>query len=279
MPGDAPPVSHGDLGAWADLAERLAVEAGRCLLDHAARLGTIRTEFKGRRELVTVADRAAEDVIVRGLLEGCPEHAILAEEGVHTPQGLVSETRPFTWIIDPLDGTTNFVHGLPIYCVAIGLAHEGKVVLGVVHAPVLGKTYRAIRGGGATCNGDPIRVTETDEVADALVATGFAYDRNEPGHDDNVAKIQAVLPACRDLRRMGSAELDLCHVAAGHYDGYWEMYLQPYDVAAGAVIVEEAGGRVTDLAGGDDWLFGGQVLATNGRVHDELRRLVGAKRG
>ena len=115
----------------------------------------------------------------------------------------------------------------------------------------------------------------TSEVADALLATGFSYNRNEPGRDDNSARLARVLPLCRDLRRLGSAELDLCLTAAGVYDGYWELYLQPYDVAAGAVIVQEAGGRVTDLDGGDDWLYGGQVLATNGLLHDALLPLVG----
>jgi len=264
----------GELMAWADLAEDLARQAGAVLLEHSSRLQHLRTEFKGRRELVTEADRAAESVVVRGLLDACPTHAVLAEEGVLTPRGSVAQAREYTWIVDPLDGTTNFVHGLPFYCVAIGLQRGDEMVAGVVHAPALGRTYRAVRGGGAFCNDQPVSVTRTATVADALIATGFSYDRNEPGHDDNLGKIAAVLPACRDLRRLGSAELDLCHVAAGHYDGYWELYLMPYDVAAGAVIVREAGGVVTDLRGGEDWLFGKQVLATNGSIHAELQGLL-----
>ena len=129
------------------------------------------------------------------------------------------------------------------------------------HAPALNHTYTAVRGDGARRNGEPIAVTRTEELRHALVATGFSYHRNEPGYEDNVDRIARMVPLCRDLRRLGSAQLDLCLTAAGTFDGYWEMYLQPYDVAAGGLIVREAGGRVTDLAGGDDWVREGQILA------------------
>ncbi|MCB9878587.1 MAG: inositol monophosphatase [Planctomycetes bacterium] len=259
-----------------ELAERLARAAGAELLRH--RPADVRVESKGRRrELVTDADRAAERVVVGGLLEACPTHAVLAEEGVLTTQGVASGDSEWLWIVDPLDGTTNFVHGVPFYCVAIALAHRGVPVLGVVHAPALGETFTGARGLGATrqrADGPVVslRVSPTDELADALLATGFSYNRNEPGCDDNLRSVTAVLPACRDIRRLGSAELDLCLVAAGVYDGYWERYLQPYDVAAGAVIVREAGGMVSDYDGGDDWLFGDAIVATNGRLHDALRQ-------
>jgi len=266
-------VTH--LDDWVGAAEALCREAGELLLEKAEGLAAIRTEFKGRRELVTAADRAAEEMVVRGLLKHFPEHGVLAEEGVLTPRGKVDKDARFVAILDPIDGTTNFVHGLPNYCVALALRDGDRMVAGVCHAPALGVTYRACVGGGAFANDRPIQVTATAAVRDALVATGFSYDRNEPDHDDNLGKLAAVLPECRDLRRLGSAELDLCHVAAGHYDGYWELYLQPYDVAAGAVIVQEAGGRVTDLRGGEDWLFGRQVLATNGAIHGEMLGLLG----
>ncbi len=257
-----------------EFAEALARQAGEVLLQH--RRGSFVAETKGRRrELVTVADRAAERQIVGAILQRFPEHAVLAEEGVLTTQGQSSRTADWTWIVDPLDGTTNFVHGLPFYAVAIGLAYRSMPVVGVVHAPALGDTYVAARGSGAFCNGDRLAVSTTARLDDALLATGFSYNRNEPGRDDNVARLQRVLPRCRDLRRYGSAELDLCLVGRGCVDAYWELYLAPYDVAAGAVIVQEAGGRVTDLGGGDDWLFGGNVLASNGALHEILRAQVG----
>jgi myo-inositol-1(or 4)-monophosphatase len=269
-----------DLQPFVDAALALAQAAGAELLAQRA-TAVQRPESKGqRRELVTTADRAAERIVVGGLLAAFPDHGVLAEEGVLTAQGQVSRPGPWTWIVDPLDGTTNFVHGLPFFAVAIALAHQQQPVVGVVHAPALGETFVASRGGGAfrqRADGrrDALRVSRTVELADALLATGFSYVRNEPGRDDNSARLARVLPLCRDLRRLGSAELDLCYTAAGTYDGYWELYLAPYDVAAGAVIVREAGGTVTDLRGGDDWLFGGSVLASNGHLHGDLRRLVG----
>jgi myo-inositol-1(or 4)-monophosphatase len=269
-----------DLPACARQAERLARAAGDELLRQRAQT-TVRAESKGRRrELVTQADRAAEQIVVGGLLAAFPEHAVLAEEGVLTTQGEKSKDAELTWIVDPLDGTTNFVHGLPFFCVAIALARGNRPVVAVVHAPALGETFVATDGGGALRTfadgrSEPLRVSTTQEFADALLATGFSYNRNEPGRDDNSGNLARILPHCRDLRRLGSAELDLCLVAAGVYDGYWERYLAPYDVAAGALLVREAGGVVTDFAGGDEWLFGDSIVASNGRVHGELRRLLG----
>lgn len=253
----------------------VARRAGEVLLQYRAELVTLRTEFKGRRELVTAADRAAEQVVVEHLLAAYPEHAVLAEEGVLTPAGKPHRDADLVWILDPLDGTTNFVHDLPFFAVSIALVQRGVPVLGIVHAPVLGHTYTAARGAGAMRDGKVIAVTATKDLADALVATGFSYNRNDANQDDNSERLTRMLPRCRDLRRFGSAELDLCCVADGRFDGYWEMYLAPYDVAAGALIVREAGGTVTDLSGGDDWLFGGQILASNGSVHAEMLAVVG----
>jgi myo-inositol-1(or 4)-monophosphatase len=263
------PVDASALRGFRATAIELAHAAGAVLLQHQAQ--GVRTESKGRRrELVTAADRAAERGIVQGLLDRFPGHGVLAEEGVLTAQGQVSHASDWTWIVDPLDGTTNFVHGLPFYSVAIALAFRMVPVVGVVHAPVLGHTYAAAVGQGATRDGQVLRVSETQELADALLATGFAYNRDEPGADDNLSLIGRVLPQCRDIRRFGSAELDLCLVAAGNYDGYWELGLAPYDVAAGAVIVQEAGGMVSDLRGGADWLLGQRILASNGALHAPL---------
>jgi myo-inositol-1(or 4)-monophosphatase len=268
------PPSPEQLRELRERAVALAQAGGEVLLRHR-RTGFV-AEAKGRRrELVTAADREAERVVVGGILAQWPDHAVLAEEGVLTAQGQRSRESDWTWIVDPLDGTTNFVHGLPFYAVAIALAWRSVPVLGVVHAPALGDTYAAAKGLGAACNGQPIQVSSTGELADALLATGFSYNRDEPGRDDNSARLQRVLPRCRDLRRLGSAELDLCLVARGTFDAYWELYLAPYDVAAGAVVVREAGGRVSDLAGGDDWLFGGQILASNGLLHAGLQTLCG----
>lgn len=270
-----------DLRPFVDTARRLAAAAGDELLRRRAH-DSLHAQSKGaRRELVTAADRAAEAIVVGGLLAAFPAHAMLAEEGVLTTQGQASKVADWTWIVDPLDGTTNYVHGLPHFAVAIALAYRNEPVVGVVHAPALGETFVGARGHGAKrvfADGreQVLQVTRTSHFGDALLATGFSYNRNEPGRDDNTGHVAAILPHCRDLRRLGSAELDLCYVAAGSYDGYWELYLAPYDVAAGAVLVREAGGCVSDWRGGQDWLFGQQVLATNGLLHDELRRRLGS---
>jgi len=269
-----------DLGGCLQLAEQLALAAGAELLRLRPTIAGSVAAKQRRRELVTAADRAAEHIVVAGLQATYPSHAILAEEGVLSIAGCADRQADWTWIVDPLDGTTNYVHGLPFFAVAIALAFQNQPVIGLVHAPALGITYAAAQGRGATIaladgSRTPLRVSRTDQLADALLATGFSYNRNEPGRDNNSARLAKVLPHCRDLRRLGSAELDLCYTAAGVYDGYWELYLAPYDVAAGALIVREAGGQVTDLAGGEDWLFGGQVLASNGLLHPELLRHVG----
>ncbi len=269
-----------DLRPCLDIALALAADAGRDLLARRP-VAAARPASKGqRRELVTEADRAAEAIVVGGLLRAFPDHGVLAEEGVLTTRGVQHRDAEWTWIVDPLDGTTNFVHGLPHFAVAVALAHRNVPVVGVVHAPALGETYFGARGLGAfRRDGEGerrLRVSATSELADALLATGFSYVRNEPGRDDNAGHVAALLPHCRDLRRLGSAELDLCYVAAGVFDGYWELYLAPYDVAAGAVLVAEAGGVVTDWRGGDDWLFGDRVLASNGRLHDDLRLRLGS---
>jgi len=265
-----------DLAAILARAEPIVRRGGDVLLSHRSELLRVRSESKGRRrELVTAADRAAELAIVTELLREFEEFGVLAEEGVLTPQGQAHRAGEGLWILDPLDGTTNFVHGIPFFCVALGLAWGGEVVLGIVHAPELGTTYCAARGVGAYRDGVRIRVSRTAALDDALIATGFSYNRNEPGRDDNVARLERVLPRCRDLRRLGSAELDLCSTACGIYDAYWELYLAPYDVAAGAIVVTEAGGRISDLSGGSEWLYGGQILASNGLLHDEMLRIVG----
>lgn len=271
-PADGAP---SDLLPFLAVARQLAQLAGDELLSFRRRQ-VVRAESKGvRRELVTAADRAAEQIVVGGLLQAFPAHGVLAEEGVLTTQGVASSASDWTWIVDPLDGTTNYVHGLPHWAVAIGLAFRNTPVVGVVHAPVLGETFWGARGHGAfrtftDGREQRLQVSSTAQFADALLATGFSYVRNEPGRDDNSGHVAAILPHCRDLRRLGSAELDLCYTAAGVYDGYWELYLAPYDTAAGAVLVREAGGVVSDWRGGEDWLFGQQVVASNGQLHAEL---------
>jgi len=250
-------------------ARDVAAEAGEIALAGLSRRPDI--ELKGPRELVTPVDRACEERIVGRIRAAFPEHGYLAEEGHET-----EDDRPLRWIVDPIDGTTNFTRRLPAFSTSIALEAEGEVVLGVVHAPYLRETFFGRRGGGAwlEAGGEeprPARVSTTPDLASAVLATGFAYVQNEtPNHNlDNWTHLSR---ATRGLRRIGSAALDLAYVADGRFDGFWEMHLQPYDVAAGALLIREAGGRVEDMFGGDRWLFGRSVVATNGPLHEALRR-------
>jgi myo-inositol-1(or 4)-monophosphatase len=246
----------------------IAREAGALLI---ARMGPgLEVERKGAIDLVTAADRASEAHIVARLRALFPGDAILAEEG--GGGGAASRRR---WLVDPLDGTTNYAHGYPFFSVSIALEVEGRVACGVVHDPVRGETFAARRGGGASCNGAPLRVSTTTAIDAALLVTGFPYSiRDQP--EPTVGLLRAFLLAAQGIRRDGSAALDLCYLAAGRFDGYWELDLKPWDVAAGSLIVEEAGGRVTKLDGTPFTLDGRSILATNHLLHERMREIARA---
>jgi myo-inositol-1(or 4)-monophosphatase len=214
---------------------------------------------------VTEVDRACEALIVGALTAERPRDAILAEEG----GGEDRSDAEWRWVIDPLDGTTNYAHGYPRFCVSIGVERRGLRSVGVVYDPLLDELFCAVRGEGATRNGQTIRVTQQSDLEKSLLATGFAYDvRRSP--EDNVNHFIAFLKSSRAVRRDGSAALNLAYVAAGRFDGFWELKLHAWDVAAGLLIVEEAGGRVSDLSGGPPPSSGVETVASNGRIHDAM---------
>lgn len=245
-----------------DFTIDLAHRAGALLLAATERERSFTP--KQHADLVTDADRASEDLIVAALRERFPTHAILAEEGGDHPGD-----SGYTWVIDPLDGTMNYFHGLPIWSVSIGLLHEGAPLLGVVYDPARGELFSAERGRGAFLNGRRLHVSRTPRLAESLLTTGFPYSRfSRP--DNNLREFSHLLMKTRDIRRPGSAALDLCATAAGRCDGHWELALSLWDVAAGALIVAEAGGTVTDWQGAP-WLpWQGRIVATNGHIHAEL---------
>jgi myo-inositol-1(or 4)-monophosphatase len=225
-------------------------------------------EFKGHANLVTIADKKSEELVIGGILSRYPSHSILAEESGTTQPGASVK-----WIIDPLDGTTNFAHGYPFYCVSIAVEENGEVVCGAVYDPVREEMFTAARGAGAYRNGERLRVSDVDRLSQALLITGFPYNFRER-LDTVIIQFGKFLVASQALRRGGSAALDLCYVAAGRLDGFWELYLQPWDTAAGRVILEEAGGLVTDFKGGPFSIYMKEILATNGRLHDEMRAVL-----
>lgn len=245
-----------------DFAIDLAHRAGALL--RAVQEQERSIEAKGPVDVVTDADRASEALIVGAIRERFPEHAIVAEEGSAT----AGDGR-YQWLIDPLDGTMNYLHGLPIYSVSLALLHHGALQLGVVYDPSRGELFAAERGGGARCNGRALRVSAVAQLERALISTGFAYDR-AARPDNNLAEHNRLLLRAQDIRRTGSAALDLCYVAAGRLDAHWELGLKPWDTAAGALIVREAGGQVTDWTG-RPWPVGEpRIVASNGHIHAAL---------
>jgi myo-inositol-1(or 4)-monophosphatase len=253
-----------------DFALGLAVDAahaaGAILMEHFGRLKPADIASKGvRRDLVTAADVASERELVARLRQAFPTHRIEAEEEVRDARA-DDDAAELRWFLDPLDGTINFVHQLPAFAVSMGLMRGARPLVAVVHAPRLDETFAARAGGGATLNGKPIAVSRCDALEDAILATGFPYRRGELPHD-NLENFRRFFHSVRGMRRMGSAALDLAYVAAGRFDGFWELHLAPHDVAAGALLVREAGGVVSDADGGENWLRGGHIVAAPAAMH------------
>ncbi|MDJ0788262.1 MAG: inositol monophosphatase family protein [Myxococcota bacterium] len=250
------------------LARRLALEAGAIQRERYETALEIQTK-SAAVDLVTEVDRACEALVVSAIEKERPDDAILAEEG----SGRDVAGATWRWVIDPLDGTTNFAHGYPRFCVSIGVEREGEAHVGVVYDPLMGELYHAIQGRGAFRGEQAIRVSPETRLDRALLATGFAYDRRD-SERDNMRNFGTMLKEARALRRDGSAALDLCYVACGRLDGYWELRLAPWDVAAGGLIVEEAGGRMSDMAGGDAHREGHTVVSSNGAIHDRMLEIL-----
>ncbi|MFQ5667504.1 MAG: inositol monophosphatase family protein [Candidatus Binatia bacterium] len=232
--------------------------------------------YKGAIDLVTETDRDVEGLVVERLQRAFPAHLIVAEEASATTPPRPPAADRYVWYLDPLDGTTNFAHTYPQFCVSLALSRGSQLLFGIVYDPVRAETFTARRGRGARLNGQPIRVSPLADLDRALLATGFPYDRQE--HVDFYLSFFADFMACtQGIRRSGSAALDLCYVACGRFDGFWEWKLHPWDTAAGALIVREAGGSVTDFRGGPFDLYGAQTLATNDRLHAAMVSLLTAR--
>ncbi|MCH2170009.1 inositol monophosphatase [Myxococcota bacterium] len=257
-----------ELHAIADLAEEMARGAGAIQRERYETKLEVRTK-SAAIDLVTEVDQACEALIIEAIERHRPGDAILAEEG----GGQDFPEAEWRWIVDPLDGTTNYAHGYPRFCVSIGIEHRGQTAIGVVYDPIVDEMYRAIRGEGAQRNGTPIHTSSESDLSRALIATGFAYDVRR-SENDNLNHFASFVKTARALRRDGSAALDLCYVASGRLDGFWELTLHPWDVAAGNLMVEEAGGRVSDLAGGPALRSGRETVASNGPLHDAMLALL-----
>ncbi len=242
-------------------AVRAARAAGNVMLRATSRLDSIKVESKQRNDFVSEVDRQAEVVILDILGKAYPQHAFLGEESGRSGHA----GSEFVWIIDPLDGTTNYLHGIPHYAVSIALQYQGRLEQAVIYDPVKDELYTASRGGGAYLNSRRIRVTGLKGLEGALLGTGIPFREDQP-IEPFLATLRGMLGPIAGIRRAGSAALDLAYVAAGRLDGYWEFGLRPWDMAAGLLLVREAGGMVTDFAGGEEAMQSGNVLAANPRL-------------
>ena len=254
-----------ELASFESVGLHAARMAGALLRNRAC--GAKRVEYKtGAVDLVTDTDRDAEALVVDHLRRAFPDHVIVAEEASSGTTISAPTAAQYAWYLDPLDGTTNFAHAFPHFCVSLALARGTEPLLGIVYDPMRDELFAARQGGGATLNGVPIHVSTVDDLNRALLATGFPYDRRERT-EFYLSFVADFMQRAQGIRRGGAAALDLCYVACGRFDGFWEWKLRPWDTAAGTLIVREAGGNVSDFRGGAFDLFGTQALASNGRLH------------
>ena len=247
-----------------NIAVRAARTAGNIIARGYEKRDELLTEAKGENDFVTQIDKEAEQAIIEKIKQSYPDHSFLGEEG-----GRVEGDDTFTWIIDPLDGTTNFIKGIPHFAVSIALQYKGRLDQAVVFDPIRGELFTASRGNGAQLNGFRIRATKPRDLSNTVLATALPFKKREQ-MDSYLKSLTSIFAECGDVRRCGSAALDLAYVAAGRYDGYWEKGVQAWDTAAGELLVREAGGLVTDFAGGNDPLFSGEVVAGSPKVVQHL---------
>ncbi|MFA6291470.1 MAG: inositol monophosphatase family protein [Victivallales bacterium] len=250
-----------------DFVRKIAVSAGRMAIAEFAKSGSLKLDFKSEKDLVTEADRKIEDFIVSEVHKKYPDHDIFGEE-----TGKTSKGSDFCWVIDPIDGTTSFVHGQPFFSVSIALQKNGVTIAGAVNAPRLGEFFWASKGEGAYCNKSRIRVSSRDRLVNSVLSTGFACLRTNM-KENNLPIFNKILPKLRGIRRYGSAAIDLSYVACGRLEGFWELNLNPYDIAAGVLILQEAGGEVCDLRGKLNYPDDG-ILATNGKITEEFLKSI-----
>jgi myo-inositol-1(or 4)-monophosphatase len=252
----------------------IAIKAARlaaAIINRAALdLEVLKIGSKGPNDYVSEVDRAAEEIIIRTLLEAYPGHAILAEESGREHGAKDSE---YIWIIDPLDGTTNFLHGFPVYAVSIALAHRGQVQQAVVYDPTRNDLYFASKGRGAFLNDRRLRVSKRTRLAESLIGTGFPFRKGD-NFKRYLKMFEDVMQSCAGLRRPGAAALDLCHVAAGHYDGFFETGLSPWDLAAGSLMITEAGGLIGNFTGEADYLYRRELVAGNPKIYGQLVKML-----
>jgi len=250
------------------VAQEAALRAGKYLKKAYGYGQRPEVEFKGDVDLVTEKDRESQEIIYKIIKENFPQHSILGEEDLN-----IEKDKELLWLIDPIDGTTNFAHSLPMFCVSIAFLVEGKSRVGVVYVPLLEEMFYAARGSGAFLNKKKITVSKEKDLGKCLLATGFPYDRRE-SPENNVNHFNKFIVRARGIRRIGSAAIDLAYTAAGRFDGFWEIKLYPWDTAAALLMVEEAGGKVTDFSNNPFDPFMKECVASNGQIHQRILKII-----
>ena len=248
------------------VAINAALKAGGYIRKNIGRAKDV--HYKGEINIVTDIDKKAENIIINTIKHAYPSHNFLAEEGTYA-----KKDSKFTWVIDPLDGTTNFLHGFPVFCVSIALEHKGKPLVGVVYDPTRNELFYAEKGRGAFLNKKKVHVSGIANIKRALLATGFAYNVKS-AKDDNISRFARFIKASQAVRRAGSAALDLCYIASGRFDGFWELGLHPWDAAAALLIVQEAGGKVTRFDGSKYSIYDKEILASNSKIHSQMTKIL-----
>jgi myo-inositol-1(or 4)-monophosphatase len=254
-----------------NIAVKAARAAGDIIIRAADRLDKIQITEKKPNDFVTEIDQQAEREIIHIIRKAHPQHAILGEESGEIPG------KDYTWVIDPLDGTRNFIHGFPHFAVSIGIMHKGKMEHGVIYDPVRQELFSASRGKGARLNEHRIRVSKKTQLEECLLGTGFPFQLSSTHLDAQLKVLQALIPISGDIRRAGAATLDLAYVACGRLDGFWELGLKPWDITAGALLIKEAGGLVCDMNGGEDYLKTGNIIGGNPKIIKHLLKIVNAQ--
>ena len=250
------------------IAESAALKAGKVILQSIDRLDRVQIAEKENHDFVTDVDTKAESVIMEILQKTYPDHKILAEES-----GVSEGNEDNLWVIDPLDGTTNFIHGLPHFAISIAYIEQGKIQLGVIYDPIRDELFSGIRGKGATLNNKRIRVSQTSKLNKALIGTGFPF-RNLEQFETYLRSFKALFPSTSGIRRNGSAALDLAYVAAGRLDGFWELSLEKWDMAAGILLIKEAGGLICDTQGTENYLENGNIIAANPKIFKAMLQIL-----
>jgi myo-inositol-1(or 4)-monophosphatase len=246
---------------------KAVTEAGKILKENFGGIYDIRSKDIVSN-LVTEIDHRSEQKIVEILKLECPSHCIIAEEG-----GEIFQESEYKWLIDPIDGTINYAHNIPLACVSIGLEKKGEIIMGAVYSPMINELFFAEKNNGSSLNDKPVRVSETDDIKKSLLVTGFPYDIKKDSQNPLPVFNKFVLMDI-PVRRLGSAALDICWTACGRFDGFWEFNLHPWDTAAGVIILKEAGGKLTDFEGKDFTVYGKQILATNGKIHEQMMEIL-----